>query len=197
MRTEQQASKHYSDSKTALISGLLYTFICLTGIAALFHLVGLDWFASTVVLQEPAPVIQKAVRAFLKILELVFMYKISTRKSFLTCIIMSALHTGAVGFLPSGLIQSCADFILILALPTILRKDSVRGLLDSLGMYAVLMAYTSLFMLAKFGGIYPEYNYSFYANIVSLVDYKLFIITLYLYTKQKGGLHIWKIRLIN
>ena len=183
--------KEYSDSKTVLTASLFYTFMALTFVAAMFHLFGLEWFSSTVNIPEPNRFWAEFTKAALKILELVFMYKITIKKGFLFCIIVSFVQTIAVGFLPLGTAQSIADFVLLMTLPTVLRKDHLNAFIDAIALYVILCLYAALFLIAKFGGLALNYGYSFYANIVGIIDYKLFIVTLYLYVKYKGGIKLW------
>lgn len=191
MKAEQKQSRQYSNSKDTLVASMFYTFVTLTMLASLLHIFGLDWFASSVHIPEPSYFICELIKSLLKILELVFMYKITIKKGFLFCVGISSVQTGVVGFLPLGTAQSIADFVLLVSLPILLRKDRLYGFIDAIALYMILCLYASLFLLAKFGGLTLDYGYSFYANIIGIIDYKLFVVTLYLYIKYKGGVKLW------
>lgn len=80
----------------------------------------------------------------------------------------------------------------MLILTVIFRKDRGWAVIDFLFIYLLMFLYGLLLTVAKFGGLSLEYAYSFYANTIGIIDYKLFVVTLYLYTKYKGGIKLWK-----
>lgn len=191
MKTEQQRSEPCTDSKDTLVAGLFYTFLILTVMAFLLHLFGLQWFIAKVNIPEPSYVISELIKACLKAFELMFVYKMLTKRSFTTCFVISVLQTASVGFLPLGTFQSVADCVLMFAFPLIFRKDRWWAVVDTIFIYIVMCLYGGLFMIAKFGGFSTDYGYSFYESIVGVIDYKLFIVTMYLYTKYRGGIKLW------
>lgn len=191
MRTEQQRSEPCTDSKSIFTAGMFYTFLILTVLAFLLHLLGADWFIATAEIPEPSVTICKLIKACLKAFELMFVYKMLTKRSFTACLIISVLQTVAIGFLPIGTFQSITDCVLMFAFPILFRKDRWWAVVDTIFIYIVMCLYGSLFMIAKFGGFSTDYGYSFYANIIGLIDYKLFIVTMYLYTKYRGGIKLW------
>lgn len=191
MRTEQQRSEPCTDSKSIFAAGLFYTFLILTVVAFLLHLLGADWFLATIEIPEPSSTMCKLIKAFLKAFELMFVYKMLTKRSFGLCFIISVLQTASVGFLPLGTSQSVVDCVLMFAFPIILRKDRLWAVVDTIFIYIVMCLYGSLFLIAKFGGLSTDYGYSFYANILGVTDYKLFVVTMYLYTKYRGGIKLW------
>ena len=180
-----------TDSKSTLVAGMFYTFVILTVVAFLLHLFGLDWFAANVEIPEPNSVVNKLVKASLKAFELVFIYKMLTKKDFVLCTLIAVLQTAAIGVLPTGAPQSISDCVLMFAFPLLFRKDRWWAVVDTIFIYIVMCLYGSLFMIAKFGGFSTDYGYSFYANIVGVIDYKLFVVTMYLYTKYRGGIRLW------
>lgn len=167
-------------------------FMILTLAAFLFHLFGLNWFETHVKLPEPSEWVQKGVIAGLKVLELTFVYKMLTHKSFLLCVVLSIVHTVLAGFIPIRVLQSAIDGVAMLILTVIFRKDRGWAVIDFLFIYLLMFLYGLLLTVAKFGGLSLEYAYSFYANTIGIIDYKLFVVTLYLYTKYKGGIKLWK-----
>ena len=191
MKTEQQQSKHCTDSKNILVAGLFYTFLILTVMAFLLHILGAKWFLATVEIPEPSVTICKLIKACLKVFELMFVYKMLTKRSFTVCFWISVLQTALIGFLPLGTFQSTTDCVLMFAFPILFRKDRLWAVVDTLFIYIVMCLYGSLFMIAKFGGFSTDYGYSFYESIFGVIDYKLFIVTMYLYTKYRGGIKLW------
>lgn len=192
MKTDRDKSKQFSDPKSTFAAGLLYVFLTLTIVAFLLHLFGLDWFISNVELEEPTPIIQEIIKAILKAFELTFVYKILIRKRFIICIAISVIQSFVLGFLPVGLIQSIADAVVMFSIPIIFRKDRLWAIVDTLFLYLLMCLYGALSLIGKFGEYESTQIYSFYKNILSMVDYKLFILTLYLFVKYKGGIKLWK-----
>lgn len=188
------ADKHQSDAKQIFVAGMFYAFVILTVIAFLFHLFGLDWFESNVTIPDIPEVWQQVVLACLKCFELVFIYRILAHTGWIACAMIAVVHVGLVGFIPEGLWQTIADAGFMLAVPFVLRHDKGYAVLDFLFLYILLSLYGVLLLVAKFGGISGQDGYSFYANVVATIDYKLFIVTIYAYIKFTGGFKLWKMK---
>lgn len=171
---------------------MMRLFIVLTILAFLLRVFGLDWLASLVAMPEPEPLVQAIIKAGLKAFELVFVYKILTKRSFVLCTIISLAQCFVAGFVPVGTLQSCFDLFLWIAIPLTLRKDKLKTIVDEVLLYAILTAYAALTLIGKFGELESSQVYSFYKNVASMIDYKLFIVTLYLFIKKKGGIKLWK-----
>ena len=172
--------------KQVFITGMFYAFIGMTIVAFLFHLFGINWFASTVeTVPEPTEVVEQAVLAILKAFELLFVHRMLTHRSWLLCLILAIVQVGIVGFIPSDLFQKVTDFGIMLVVAIVFRKDKLRALGNFVVLAILMNIYSALMLVAKFGGIVEDFTYSFYANIASLIDYKLFIVTVYLYTKYR------------
>lgn len=189
--TQEQQIKTSKAPKQVFIAGMFYVFLLTTLGAFLLHLFGLDWFRANIKIEDPSTNVQIGIKAVLKAFELTFVYKLLSKRSFLFCIVCAAVHTGVVGFLPTGLYQSAADALLMLLVPLITRKDIGWIILDFLFLYALMTLYSLMLTAAKFGGLSMDYTYSFYANVAAMLDFKLFIVTLYLYTRYKGGIKLW------
>lgn len=192
MKTEQKQSKRFSDSKSTLAAGMFYTFVGLTLLAFLFRVFGIPLFETHVQIEEPSKEVQKAVKFVLKVFELVFVYRLLSKKSFTICTVIATIQTILTPFLGAGWIQSSADAICMIAVPLIFRKDKGWAMLDTLFLYLVMCLYGSLSLVAKFGELDSSHVYSFYAAVLNILDYKLFIVTLYLFVKYKGGIRLWK-----
>ena len=193
MQAEPKRSEQSSvNSNQTLVAGLFYTFLLLTVLAFLLRLFGLTWFDSHVDMEEPSLAIQKGIKFVLKAFELTFVYKILTKKGFIVCAVTSVVQTALTPFLGAGMYQSLADTLIMFALPLVFRKDKGWAILDTLFLYALMCLYGALSLVGKFGEVDGSHVYSFYAAILNIVDYKLFIVTLYLFIKYKGGIRLWK-----
>lgn len=180
-------------SKATFWTSMFYTFLTLTVLAAIFHLFGLAWFEQTVTIQEPAVILQKFIKALLKVFELVFVYQILVRQGYVISSFISILQVLIIGFIPVNY-QCFVDLAVMLLVVLIFRDNKWQGLIDFVALFILMNGYSSLVQLAKFGSIHIEYTYSFYAGIISLIAYKLFIVTLYMFIQYRGGIRLWKIK---
>lgn len=189
MKTKQK----FDSPKSTFWAGMFYLFLSLTLLASVLHLFGLNWFECRMNIPEPNLVIQKIVKASLKVFELIFVYKILTCMSTLTCFGISTVEVIAVGFIPNHF-QGIADLIVMTVVSLCSRKDKLNATVDLIALFILMNAYSILFELLKFGIIGESNKFSFYTGVVSLFDYKLFIITLYMYIKYKGGIKLWRMK---
>ena len=193
MKAEHKQSEQFSDNpKSTLYSCLYHTFLILTALAFVFRVIGLDLFASHAEIVEPSEEIQKLIKVALKVFELMFIYKILTHKGFILCFMIAVIQTIVTPFLGAGFMQSAADLLFWIVVPLLFRKDKLRAIGDSLALYLFLTLYSALSLIGKFGELETSQVYSFYKAIMSVADYKLFIVTLYFYISYKGGIRIWK-----
>lgn len=193
-----EESKHRTP-RQVLAAGMFWVFLIATLAAFLLHVFGLGWVvAKTAEVKEPSEFLQKIILALLKTFELIFAYKMLIHRSWSLCCIVSILQSVLTGFLP-GVCQGLADVLLPLLFAIVLRKGRLIALLDWLFLELLMNAYSLIFVIANFGGLQLDYGYSFWANVVSVIDFKLFIVTIYAYAKSKGGIQLWKTkrRLLN
>lgn len=167
-------------------------FLALTVSTFLLRIIGLDWFASNTEIPEPPKIVQAIIKASLKAFELVFVYKLLCKKSWVFCTIVSVLQSFLAGFIPVGYAQSLFDLAVMIAVPIALRKNKLHAIVDTLFVYSIMCLYGCLSLVAKFGELDSSQVYSFYEAILQMVDYKLFIVTMYAFVKYKGGFRLWK-----
>ena len=192
MKRRQDRSERSWESNSSLVFCLLWVFAGLTVLLSLFRLFGLSWFDSTLSFEDPPVVFQKSIKGVLKGVELVFVYKILTRRGFLLCAGLAIVHVVGVGCLPVGWQQSLADAFCMFSFPFLIRKsERAFALLETLVLYIAMNLYGLLFIFARFGDASYGQAFSFYASVVGLIDYKCFIVVLYLFTKLKGGVLWW------
>lgn len=170
---------------------MMWLFVVLTILSFLLRILGLGWLSSRMNIPEPKPMTQEIIKAGLKAFELTFVYRILTRKSFILCMFISVVQSFVAGFVPVGMYQSLFDLSFWIIIPLIFRKDKFKAIVDEILLYAILTAYAALTLVGKFGELESSQVYSFYKNVASMIDYKLFIVTLYLFVKRKGGIRLW------
>ena len=194
MNKEQAESKKFlkedNSSKRTLLTGLFFVFLSMTIVAALFRLFGMSTFESTFKINEPSQMIQKIIKSALFVIEDIFVYKILTRRNWMVCLSFSCIHLIVSGFFASNI--SWVVDIAILLLLSVLSRRKWSTIVDFLFLYALMTLYGFLSVFAKTGSVSVGNRTSFYVGIITGIDYKLFIVTLYLYTLMKGGIRLWK-----
>lgn len=163
---------------------------------AIVRLCGGLWFSADLsYIKEPSPFWQEIIMACLLIFELLFVYKILCRTKWIWCFLISIAQVILLYFSKSALIDNIINLVLYFAIPFVFkRKWGV--LLESAFMYIVCTLYASLFLLARIGSVNVNYQFNFVYNVLGCIDYKLFIVSIYLYIKNFGGIKLWKTKIL-
>ena len=66
------------------------------------------------------------------------------------------------------------------------------SILENILLYAISMLYGVIFLVGRIGGIDDTAAYNFVVGVLGTIDYKLFIVSLYLVIKYFGGIKLWK-----
>ena len=191
--------KEYFKNKTGeqifalclLISVTLIMLFC-----AIVRLCGGLWFTADLSkITEPSKSWQETVKAALLIFELLFVYKILCRTSFLKCFGIAIAET-LVGILlgetvNNSIVSNLFYMACIFIIPFCFHK-SWFVLLESGIYYVVSFLYCALFLVGRIGGIDGESAYNFYISVMGSIDQKLFSVALYLVVKYFGGIRLWK-----
>lgn len=191
--------KEYFKNKTGeqvfslclLVSVTLIMLFC-----AIVRLCGGLWFAADMSkIVEPSKFWQETVKAALLIFELLFVYKILCRTSFLTCFGIAIAET-LVGILlgetvNNSIVSNLFYMACYFIIPLCFRREWF-SLIESAILYGLQILYSVLFMVGRIGGIDENAAYTFAFGIISTIDYKLFIIAMYLFIKYFGGIKLWK-----
>lgn len=191
--------KEYFKNKTGeqifslclLISVTLIMLFC-----AIVRLCGGLWFAADMSkITAPSKILQETVKATLLVFELLFVYKILCRVSFFTCFCI-AIAEALVGILlgetvNNSIVSNLFYMACYFIIPLCFRREWF-SLLESAILYGLQLLYSVLFMVGRIGGIDENAAYTFAFGIISTIDYKLFIIAMYLFIKYFGGIKLWK-----
>jgi hypothetical protein len=191
--------KAYFRTKTAeqvFSACLLATCVIVMIICVIARLCGCLWFsADPSLIKEPNKVWQEIIKALLLIFELVFVYKLLCRATWFICIVMSVVQT-ALGLLISYLTNNSTFVsvfnIVFTSVVSILFIRHWFVLVDIAVVYILELLYGILFLVGRIGGIYTDSSYIFTYSILSTIDYKLFIVSLYLFINYFGGIKLWK-----
>lgn len=163
---------------------------------AIVRLCGGLWFSADLSqIEEPSAVWQEVIMALLLSFELTIVYKILCRTKWFYCILISLGQIGLLYISNSLLFDNIINLILYFAIPFAFNRKWV-SLLESAFMYILCMVYASLFLLGRIGNVGINYQFNFVYNVLGSIDYKLFILSIYLYIKNFGGIKLWKIRIL-
>lgn len=65
------------------------------------------------------------------------------------------------------------------------------SLIDSAVLYAIEMLYSLVFMVGRIGNLEIG-TFNFVVSVIGTIDFKLFIVALYLAINYFGGIRLWK-----
>ena len=166
-------------------------FLC-----AIARLAGVLWFSADLSsVETPSRFWQEFISAALLIFELIFVYKILCRTKWTICFAIAIAETLIcllIGYVTDGnqIVTNIFTALCILFIPIAFTRKWF-SLVESIALYFVSTLYGILFCVGRIGGL-EIYNYNFVASVLGAIDYKLFIVSLYLFVKNFGGIRLWK-----
>lgn len=187
--------KDYFKDKTAeqIFSLCLLVFCFGTMLfCAIVRLCGALWFTADLTkVNVPSEFWQTIILALLMIFELTFVYKILCRCVWSIAIIISIVHTIILNFIPTYLASNIFNMLMIVIIPLLFTRN-IFGLLDNIILYGILTLYGVVFLVGRIGLLEENSAYNFIYNVIGVIDYKLFVVSTYLYIKYYGGFCLWK-----
>lgn len=175
---------------------LLVSVILLMLFCAIVRLCGGLWFAADMSkIVEPSKFWQEIVKGILLLTELLFVYKILCRTSFFICFLIALAET-LVGILlgetvNNSIVSNLFYIACYFIIPLCFRREWF-SLLESAILYGLQFLYAILFLTGRIGGIEINAGFNFVISVLGTIDYKLFIIAMYLFIKYFGGIKLWK-----
>lgn len=192
--------REYFSDKTGeqiFVLCLLISCIAVMLLCVIARLCGILWFAADLTaVPVPSGFWQEVIMAALMIFELLFVYKILCRTKWWICFCISVIETLIgilIGYLTDG--NNIATNIFYLACILIIPIFFVRkwySILENALLYAISMLYGVIFLVGRIGGVDENSAYNFIYNVLGTIDYKIFIVSLYLFIKYFGGIKLWK-----
>lgn len=192
--------KEYFSNKSGEQIFVLCLLVCCVAVMLLCviaRLCGILWFAADLTaVPVPSGFWQEVIMAALMIFELLFVYKILCRTKWWICFCISVIETLIgilIGYLTDG--NNIATNIFYLACILIIPIFFVRkwySILENALLYAISMLYGVIFLVGRIGGVDENSAYNFIYNVLGTIDYKIFIVSLYLFIKYFGGIKLWK-----
>lgn len=174
-----------------LIFSLLLMFLC-----AIARLAGILWFSADLSsVETPSRFWQEFISAALLIFELIFVYKILCRTRWTICFAIAIAEAAIcllIGYVTDGnqIVTNIFTALCIFFTPIAFTRKWF-SIVESIALYLVSTLYGILFCVGRIGGL-EIYNYNFVASVLGTIDYKLFIVSLYLLVKNFGGIRLWK-----
>lgn len=191
--------KEYFSNKTGeqiFALCLLVSVVAVMLFCAIVRLCGGLWFTADLEsVPEPSKFWREVIKGALLIFELLFVYKILCRTSWLICFGIALAET-LIGILlgetisnalVSGIYYGVCYFIIPLCF-----NRSWFSLLESFLLYILQIIYAVLFLYGRVGVIDISNGHNFIYSVLGSIDYKLFIVCLYLLIKYFGGFKLWK-----
>lgn len=170
---------------------LTIAMIIITLFMAIIRLCGILWFdIDFSEIKLPNSTQQNIIKFILLVFEMSFCYKIVLGRRWTVCILFAGVHSTLASIIPYPFNMICANLFWI-GISCILRRD-LACIVDILLLYIFMSIYSLLFVVGRIGGIDNTIIYSYYYTVLGAIDYKLFIVSLYLIIKQFGGIKLWK-----
>lgn len=176
---------------------LLVSSVAVMLLCVIARLCGILWFAADLeAVPVPNKFWQEVIMAALMIFELLFVYKILCRTKWWICFCISVIETLIgilIGYLTNGnnIATNIFYLICILIIPIFFVRKWY-SILENALLYVISMLYGIIFLVGRIGGVDENSAYNFVYNVLGTIDYKLFIVSLYLVIKYFGGIRLWK-----
>lgn len=175
---------------------LLVTISSFMLLCAFARLCGVLWFAADLTaIPLPSKFWQEVAKGALLAFELTFVYKLLIRRPSVVCFAIALAET-LIGillgeFVNNVIVSNLYYMTCIIVIPAIFVRRWY-SLLDNVILYAMAMLYGIAFSVGRIGGVNAAFAYDFVVSIIGVIDYKLFIVSLYLFVKYFGGIRLWK-----
>lgn len=179
---------------------LLIGIVVLMLFCCIVRLCGGLWFTADLSnIKTPSVIWIDAIHGVLLVFELTFVYKMLCRKNWLVCIGIALVQTGInliIGYTvkdetTSQIIINMLNLVCYFIIPLPFVKHWF-SLIDSAVLYGLELLYSLMFMVGRIGNISTANGYNFMYSIIGTIDYKLFIVALFLTINYFGGIRLWK-----
>lgn len=167
-----------------------WAFFVVMIILAIMRLFGFGYWHIDYEEQEYNEVIATIIMFCLKLFDVFFILLTLTKIKVWLNIIISVAYVTIVYLIDIPLVETIADFAYIILVPLIFnRKYLLKSLISSAIYIALVLAYQFLMAFARYEIDFTA-KYNYIMQVVSVIDYKTFIFTIFLYSKRR---HIkWK-----
>lgn len=151
-------------------------------VLAIFRFCGIGYFANEYKEHTLVPWVQDIILFSLKWVELIFILGTVTKIKMRYAVIISFVYTNIYWFISSDTVSFIVDVIYYMFVPFIVSKFDYKRITYGLILALIVIAYQFLMMLARYNiDLSAKFNYI--AMIESIFDYKIFILSCYLFIK--------------
>lgn len=188
--------KYFKDKSAEQIFTLCLLVSCVIVMlfCAIVRLCGGLWFTADLdSVPVPSEFWQQFIKACLLVFELSFTYKILCRTKWIICVVVGVLQTIAIAFIPNlnNTIINIINLFLYFAIPLCFVRQW-QAIVDSAFLYIVCLLYSLIFFVGRIGHIDDTAGYNFTYSIIGSIDYKIFIVIMFLIQNYFGGIRLWK-----
>ena len=192
--------REYFSNKTGeqiFVLCLLVGCVAVMLLCVIARLCGILWFAADLeAVPVPNEFWQEVIMVSLLAFELIFVYKILCRAKLWICFCIAltqAIICELLGLFieESNLIINIFNLVCYFIIPLFFVKHWF-SIVESAILYILQTIYAILFLVGRIGGVDENAAYNFIYNVLGTIDYKLFIVSLYLVIKYFGGIRLWK-----
>ena len=176
---------------------LLVSCVTVMLLCVIARLCGILWFAADLeIVPVPNKFWQEVIMILLLAFELIFVYKILCHAKWWICFCIAFTQAIICELLSlfieeSNLIINIFNLVCYFIIPLFFVKHWF-SIVESAILYILQTIYAILFLVGRIGGVDENAAYNFIYNVLGTIDYKLFIVSLYLVIKYFGGIRLWK-----
>lgn len=194
----KSVKEYFSDKsgEQIFVLCLLVSSVAVMLLCVIARLCGILWFAADLeAVPEPNRFWQEVIKGALLVFELIFVYKILCRAKWRICFCIALVQTIIIViigcFTDNTLITNIFNLACILIIPIFFVRKWY-SIFENALLYAISMLYGIIFLVGRIGGVDENSAYNFIVSVLGTIDYKLFIVSLYLVIKYFGGIRLWK-----
>lgn len=188
--------KYFKDKTAEQIFSLCLLVSCvfIMLFCAIVRLCGGLWFSADLDgIPIPSEFWQRFIKGCLLLFELTFVYKILCRTKWTICIAIGIIQIIAITYIPnlSNTAINVINLVIMFIIPLCFTRQW-QTLIDSTILYLLTTLYGLTFLIGRIGEVSQTSGYDFVYNILGSIDYKIFIINIYLIQYYFGGIRLWK-----
>lgn len=163
---------------------------------AIVRICGGLWFtADTSIIKEPSEFWQSVIMSSLLLFEITIVHKILSRKSWLFAFLLSLSQLALVILVENNTIDSIIN-LLYYFVPHLIIHRKWKTLFESAFVYLTILLYSLLFLVGRISFVDGKQAYNFITSVLTTIDLKLFVVSLYLFLKNFGGVKLWKWKIL-
>jgi hypothetical protein len=163
---------------------------------AIVRLCGGLWFtADTSIIKEPSKFWQDVIMAGLFAFETTIVFKILCKTKWIYCFLISCCELLLFDIFKNQLISNIISIVSYYVVAFCFQRKWIV-LIETTIIYLIGFIYSALFLMGRIGFVNGTQGYNFIFSVLGSIDYKLFIVSIYLFLKNFGGVKLWKWKIL-